>query len=40
MEGQVGKLDGLATGAAATGPALQDGLQQQHGLRERQAGRW
>ena len=34
------EVDGLLAGAAAVGPAAQDGLQEQHGLRERQAGRW
>ena len=34
------EVDGLVAGAAAVGPAAQDGLQEQHGLRQCQAGRW
>jgi hypothetical protein len=33
------EIDGLVTGAAAAGPAAQDGLQKQHRLRECQADR-
>ena len=33
------EVDGLVAGLAAAGPALEDRLQQQHDLRERQAGR-
>ena len=33
------EVDGLVAGAAAAGPAAQDGLQEQHRLRECQAGR-
>ena len=33
------EVDGLVAGAAAAGPAAQDGLQQQHRLRQCQAGR-
>jgi len=29
------EVDGLLAGSAAAGPTAQDGLQQQHGLRER-----
>jgi hypothetical protein len=29
------EVDGLLAGAAAAGPAAQDGLQEQHGLRQR-----
>jgi len=34
-EHELVKVDGLPAGAAATGPAAQDGLQQQHRLRQR-----
>ena len=34
-EQELVEVDGLSAGAAAAGPAAQDGLQQQHGLRER-----
>ena len=33
------EVDGLVAGAAAVGPAAQDGLEEQHRLRQRQAGR-
>jgi len=36
---QVGEVDGLLAGGAAAGPALKDGLQQQHRLGQCQAGR-
>jgi hypothetical protein len=38
-EGQVGEVDWLLAGLAAAGPALEDRLHQQHGLRECQSGR-
>jgi len=38
-EGELVEVDGLLAGAAAAGPAAQDGLKQQHRLRQRQAGR-
>ena len=38
-EGELFEVDGLLAGAAAAGPAAQDGLQEQHGLRQCQAGR-
>ena len=38
-EWQAGEVDGLSAGLAAAGPALEDRLHQQHGLRECQAGR-
>jgi hypothetical protein len=38
-EGKLVELDWLVAGSAAAGPAAQDGLQEQHGLRECQAGR-
>ena len=38
-ERQPGEFDWLLAGLAAAGPALEDRLQQQHGLRECQAGR-
>ena len=34
------EVDGLVACAAAVGPVAQDGLEEQHGLRECQAGRW
>jgi hypothetical protein len=34
------EVDGLMAGAAVAVPTAQDGLQEQHGLRECQAGRW
>ena len=39
-ERELVEVDGLSAGAAAAGPAAQDGLQEQHRLRQRQAGRW
>ena len=33
------QIDGLVAGAAAAGPTVQHGLQEQHRLRQRQAGR-
>jgi hypothetical protein len=33
-EDELVEVDGLGAGAAAAGPAAQDGLQQQHRLRE------
>jgi hypothetical protein len=38
-DGQIGEIDWLVAGLAAAGPALEDRLHQQHGLRECQAGR-
>jgi hypothetical protein len=40
MEWQRVEVDGLLAGLAVAGPALEERLQQQHGLREGQAGRW
>ncbi len=37
-EGELVEVDGLVTGSAAAGPAAQDGLEEQHRLREGQAG--
>jgi hypothetical protein len=34
-ERELVELDGLVAGAAAAGPATQDGLQEQHGLGQR-----
>jgi hypothetical protein len=34
-ERQLVEVDGLVAGAAAAGPAAQDGLQEQHRLRQR-----
>jgi hypothetical protein len=34
-EHELVEVDGLLAGAAATGPAAQDGLQEQHRLRQR-----
>ena len=39
VKGELVEIDGLLTGLAAAGPALEDRLHQQHGLRECQAGR-
>jgi hypothetical protein len=38
-EWNVIEVDGLLAGAAAAGPALEERLHEQHGLRECQAGR-
>jgi hypothetical protein len=38
-ERELVEIDRLVAAAAATGPAAQDGLQQQHRLRQRQTGR-
>jgi hypothetical protein len=38
-EGELVKVDGLVAGSAAAVPTAHDGLQEQHGLRECQAGR-
>src|SRR5207244_4577996 len=38
-EGELVEVDLLVAGAAATGPAAQDGLEEQHRLRQCQAGR-
>ena len=38
-ERELVEVDGLLAGSAAAGPAAQDGLQEQHRLRQRQAGR-
>src|SRR5450432_1443749 len=37
---EIVEIDWLLAGGAAAGPALPDGLQQQHRLRECQSGRW
>jgi hypothetical protein len=34
-ERELVEIDGLVAGAAAAGPAAQDGLQEQHRLRQR-----
>jgi hypothetical protein len=34
-EAQLLEVDGVTAGAAAAGPAAQDGLQEQHRLRQR-----
>jgi hypothetical protein len=34
-EGELFDVDGLVAGSAAAGPAAEDGLQQQHRLRQR-----
>jgi hypothetical protein len=34
-ERELFEVDGLMAGSAAAGPAAEDGLQEQHGLRER-----
>jgi hypothetical protein len=34
-EGELLEVDGLLAGSASSGPAAEDGLQEQHGLRER-----
>jgi hypothetical protein len=39
-EAELVEVDGLAAGAAAAVPTLEDGLHQQHRLWECQAGRW
>ena len=39
VERELVELDGLLTGLAAAGPALEERLHQQDGLRECQAGR-
>ena len=38
-EQELVELDRLMTGAAAAGPTAQDGLQEEHRLRQRQTGR-
>jgi hypothetical protein len=38
-EGELVQVDGLPAGAAVAVPTAQEGLQEQHRLRERQAGR-
>jgi hypothetical protein len=38
-EGESVEIDGLEADLAAAGPALEERLQEQHGLRECQAGR-
>src|SRR5215217_2695875 len=38
-EWELVEVNGLVTGSAAAGPAAQDGLQEQHRLRQCQAGR-
>jgi CheY-like chemotaxis protein len=37
-ERELAEVDGLLAGAAPVGPTAQDGLQEQHRLRQRQAG--
>jgi hypothetical protein len=37
-ERELREVDGLLAGSASSGPAAQDGLEEQHRLRERQAG--
>ena len=39
-ERELVEVDWLGAGAAAAGPTAQDGLEEQHRLRQRQAGRW
>jgi hypothetical protein len=39
-ERELVEVDELVTGSAAAGPTAQHGLQKQHRLRQRQAGRW
>jgi len=39
MEREIVEVDGLVAGGAVAGPALEEGLQEQHGLFECQAGR-
>jgi hypothetical protein len=39
-EDELVEVDGLGAGSAAAGPTAQDGLQEQHRLWQRQAGRW
>jgi hypothetical protein len=39
-EDELVEVDGLLAGAAAAGLAAQHGLQEQHRLWQRQAGRW